>query len=132
MKKKSKKREVDATKFWVFLVCGFIIGAALGTFVSQGITGNILHKWTDDWKIESTTTTCTDSDNNFNLESRGVCNDGSGIKIDKCMMVGEKRVLFEYSCVDNKCVEQKVYCEDYGYFGTSAYASCYLGACHSK
>jgi hypothetical protein len=47
-------------------------------------------------------------------------------------MTGERRILVEYSCVENKCIEQKVYCEDFGYVGTSAYEPCYLGSCHNR
>ncbi len=140
MKRKFKKRQIKnkkkegktPTKFWVFISFGLIAGFLVGAILSGTLTGNILRKWQDDWEVEESIGTCTDTDGGFTLDKRGVCNDGTGILIDRCMMKGEHRVLFEYECIENKCVKHEVYCENYGFIGTSAYEACFLGACHNR
>lgn len=54
---------------------------------------------------------CSDSDNGYTIFTRGTCTDGTGTYEDYCYdnEIGDK-VLWEYTCVDNKCVGQKVNC----------------------
>ena len=139
MKRKSKKRQIKnkkkegmtPTKFWVFISFGLIVGFLVGAILSGTLTGNIL-KSQEPWEVEEPTETCNDTDEGFNLEERGICNDGTGTKVDRCIMKGPSRVLFEYECVENKCVKHEVYCEDYEFMGNSAYEACFLGACHNR
>ena len=136
MKRKSKKRQIKnkkkegmtPTKFWEFISFGLIVGFLVGALISGTFTGSSLI----DWNIEEEGPFCTDTDGGFNIRERGICNDGTGNLVDRCIMMGIHRVLFEYECIENKCVRHEIYCEDYCQQTNPAYQLCYLGACNCE
>ena len=129
-KVKQKKEEITETKFWIFLSLALALGFVAGIFLYDPISGTGLV--TEKITIKETLSDCTDSDGGFVIESRGICNHGTGNLIDKCMIKGQQRVLLEYSCVNNRCVQQEIYCEDYCEQPNPVYELCYLGSCHCK
>lgn len=135
MKRKSKKRskvkedkETSETKFWIFIGLALTLGFVIGIFLYGPITGTGFAS--EEVTIRQSFTDCVDSDGGFVIETRGICSHGQGNLIDKCMIKGQDRVLLEYSCIENKCVQHEVYCEDYCEQKNPAYDLCYLGACH--
>jgi hypothetical protein len=129
-KVKAKKQEITETKFWIFLSLALALGFVGGVFLYGPISGTGFI--TDEITIRETFSNCIDSDGGFVIESRGICNYGTGNLIDKCVMKGQQRVLLEYSCVNNKCVPQEIYCEDHCEQPNPSYELCYLGSCHCE
>jgi|GEM_PF-3684180 len=128
-KKRIKSNEISSKKFWVWAVVLAITGVLLGILFGAAMSGNIIRRDVGTINMKG----CTDSDNGFNVAKQGICNDGRGNLVDRCLREGTKLFLYEYSCEQNKCVEKKVDCADYGYSSTNqVYTNCYKGACRNR